>query len=178
MQRTNAKGIMIGIVAASFFIAFSASAAEVTRIGVVDFQRILETSEAGKAAQEEIKVEGTKMQERLKEKGGEIEELKKRLEREALVMDKGMREEKEREYRIKINDFKSLEQKFQNEFKALNQKLVGRLQKEVFRLVENIGKAQGYVLILEKRESGVVYAQPAIDITDQLIPLISSTSVK
>jgi len=177
MRSINVKGMAIGIVAATFFV-FSAGAAEISRIGVVDFQRILETSEAGKAAQAEIKVEGAKMQEKLKKKGAEIEELKKRLEREALVMDKGMREEKEREYRIKVNDFKTLEQKFRDEFQVLNQRLVGRLQKEVFRLVEKIGKTEGYVLIIEKREAGVLYAQNAIDITDQLIPLVSSTSVE
>ena len=41
----------------------------------------------------------------LKQKGGEIEELRKQLERESMVMSKEKREEKEREIRIKLNDF-------------------------------------------------------------------------
>lgn len=178
MRIVNVKGLVIGIMLTSVFFVLSSNAAEVNRIGIVDFQRILETSEAGKAALAEIKSEGQKMEATLKEKGGEIEELRKRLEREALVMDKAMRDEKEREYRIKVNDFKSLEKKYRDDFQVLNQRLVGRLQKEVFRLVENFGKTEGYLLILERRESGVLYVPKTVDITDQLIPLIPSNATK
>ena len=107
----------------------------------------------------------------LKEKGTELEELKKRLEREVLVMSKEMREEKEREFRIKINDFKSLEKRYKEEFKVLNNRLVNRIKKDVFELIEEMGKKEGYLLIIEKNEAGVLYSPAAIDITDKLIPL-------
>ncbi|MCD4764429.1 MAG: OmpH family outer membrane protein [Desulfobacterales bacterium] len=145
--------------------------ADVAKIGVVDFQRILEVSSAGKSAQAEIKRRGEKMEADLKEKGTELEELKKRLEREVLVMRKEMREEKEREFRIKVNDFKSLEKKYKDEFKVLNNRLVNRIKKDVFELIEAMGKKEGYLLIVEKNEAGVLYSPTAIDITDKLIPL-------
>ncbi|MDL1967157.1 MAG: OmpH family outer membrane protein [Deltaproteobacteria bacterium] len=145
--------------------------ADVAKIGVVDFQRILEVSSAGKSAQTKIKSQGEKMETDLKKKGSELEELKKRLEREVLVMSSEMREEKEREFRIKINDFKSLEKKYKEEFKILNNRLVNRIKKDVFELIEEIGKKEGYLLIVEKREAGVLYSPTTIDITDKLIPL-------
>ena len=159
-------------------LSLSADAAEVNRIGIVDFQRILENSEAGKKAQAEIKTQGEKMEASLRTRGEEIDELRKKLEREALVMDKGMREEKEREYRIKVGDFQALEKKYKEEFQVLNARLSGRLQEEVLRLVEKLGKKDGYLLILEKRNAGVMYAPNTIDITDQLIPLITAENVK
>ena len=143
--------------------------ADIAKIGVVDFQRILEVSSAGKSAQAEIKSQGEKMEADLKKKGSELEELKKKLEREALVMSREMREEKEREFRIKINDFKSLEKKYKEEFKVLNNRLVDRIKKDLYELIEEIGKKEGYLLIIEKWEAGVVYAPISIDITDKLI---------
>ena len=80
-----------------------------------------------------------------------------------------MREEKEREFRIKINDFKSLEKKYKEEFKVVNNRLVNRIKKDVFELIEEIGKKEGYLLIIEKHEAGVMYSPTAIDITDKLI---------
>ena len=80
------------------FMFVSAQAADVVKIGVIDFQKILKTSNAGKAAQAEISRQGTKMEADLKKKGSELEELKKKLEREVLVMSKEMRDEKEREH--------------------------------------------------------------------------------
>jgi len=159
-------------------LAFSANAAEVNRIGIVDIQRIMENSEAGKKAQAEFKSQGEKMQATLKDRGTEIDELRKRLEREALVMDKGMREEKEREYRIKLGDLKALDEKYKQEIQILNARRSGRIQEQVLRLVEKIGKQDGYLLILEKREAGVLYAPNAIDITDQLIPQLTADFVK
>jgi len=162
-----------------FLFSFTVSyGADVAKIGVVDFQRILEVSSAGKSAQTEIKSRGEKMEADLKEKGTELEELKKRLEREVLVMSKEMREEKEREFRIKINDFKSLEKKFKEEFKILNNRLVNRIKKDLFELIEEMGKKEGYLLILEKREAGILYSPTVIDMTDKLIPLYNEKVAK
>lgn len=164
-------GILTAVVATLSLLglATASHSADVAKIGVVDFQKILETSNAGKAAQAEINKHGKKMEEDLKQKGAEIEEMKKRIEREALVISKEMREEKEREFRIKVNDLKALQKKFMADFKQQEATLVKKIQKEVFELVETMGKAEGFLMIVERREGGVLYAPNTIDITDKLI---------
>ena len=157
---------------------FSAYAADVAKIGVIDFQRILETSSAGKFAQAEIKKKGSQMESDLKKRGMEIEAIKKRLEREALVMSKEMREEKQREIRININDFKLLEKKYMNEFKAFENRLVKRMQKEVVDLVGKMGKSGGYLLIIERRTGGVLYFPKSVDVTDKLIQKYNASFAK
>lgn len=145
------------------------SAADVAKIGVVDFQKILEISEAGKAAQVEISKQGKQMEADLKDKGAEIEFIEKKIEREALLMSKAEREEKEREIRIKIGDFKALQQKYLDDFKALENQSISRIQKEVVVLVQDVGIKEGYTMIVEKRTGGVVYTLSSIDITDAVI---------
>jgi len=148
--------------------------ADVAKIGIIDFQRVLETSDAGKTAQARINERGKKMETDLKTKGAEIEELRRKLEREALVMSKEMREEKERQIRININDLKAMQAKYINEFKAKETQLIQGIQEEVFKLVENIGDKEGFLLILEKREAGVVYGPNTIDLTDRIIQLYNA----
>jgi len=152
--------------------------ADVAKIGIIDFQRILETSDAGKAAQARINDRGKLMERELKQKGAEIEELRKRLEREALVMSKQMREEKERQIRININDLKAMQTKYINEFKAKEGELIQGIQKEVFKMVEDIGNKEGFLLILEKREAGVVYGPNTIALTDRIIQLYNADYAK
>jgi outer membrane protein len=137
------------------------------KIGVIDFQKVLKESKAGKAAQEEIRKKAEGLEASLKQKGREIEDLQSQLQRDALVMSSDKREEKAREIRIKINDAKTLQKKYQNDFKAFEARLIKRIQKEFFDLVEDIGRREGYTLILEK--VGVLYNREAVDITDQLI---------
>ncbi|MEA3280690.1 MAG: OmpH family outer membrane protein, partial [Thermodesulfobacteriota bacterium] len=153
-----------------FFVTVTALyAADVAKIGVVDFQRILEASSAGKAAKVEIDKQGKKMESALKKKGTAIEEMQKKLERDALVMSKEMRDEKQRAVRIKINDIKNLQQKYISDFKQIEARLVTRIKKDIFELVKEMGKKEGYLLVVEKREAGVLYMPKTIDLTDRLI---------
>jgi outer membrane protein len=151
------------------FVAASSYGADVAKIGVVSFQNILEKSDAGKMATAEINKRGKEMEANLKKKGEEIEAIKKKLEREALVMSKEMREEKEREIRISINDFKTLKNKYMADFKQHEARLVRGIQKEVLGIVREMGKKEGFLIIFEKQEAGVLYSPDTIDITDRLI---------
>ena len=149
--------------------AVSSYGADVAKIGVVNFQEILEKSDAGKMATDEINKRGKEMEESLKKKGEEIDAIKNKLEREALVMSKEMREEKEREIRISINDFKTLKNKYMADFKQHEARLVRDIQKEIMEIVAEMGKKEGFLIIFEKREAGVMYSPDTIDITDRLI---------
>jgi outer membrane protein len=144
-----------------------ALAADVAKIGVIDFQKILETSAAGKAIQAELKSKNEMMAADLQKKGTEIENISKRLERESMVMSKEMREEKEREQRIKVNDFKSLQKKYRAELQKLQVELMQKLQTDLNAVTAEIGKKEGYLLIMDKR--GVVYAPTSVDLTDKII---------
>jgi outer membrane protein len=159
------KAIFIGLL--YLFWLGSASAADVAKIGTVDVQRIMGTSEQGKAAKAQIKAQSDKMTVALKEKGAEIEELKKQIERESMVMSKEKREEKEREFRIKLNDLKSLEKRYRGELQAMEKQLAGEMRKSVFKLVEEIGKKEGYLLIIN--DFNIMYSPASIDITDKII---------
>ncbi|MBW2369544.1 MAG: OmpH family outer membrane protein [Deltaproteobacteria bacterium] len=167
MRKCKLGLLTIGI--SIFLLTSGALAADVAKIGLVDFQKILATSDAGKAAQEKISQKGKEMENDLKNKGSDIEEVKKRFEREAMVMSKEARAEKERELKIKILDFKDLEKKYKSEFNAFNMKLVEKFRGDVLTVTEIIGKKEGFLLILEKREGGVLYAPSTIDITDKII---------
>lgn len=166
-MRTCTIGLVLTFCSLLFF--GTALGAEVAKIGIVDFQRIIDTSNAGKRSAVEIKSQGKKMEQILKEKEAEVEELKKTLEKKALVMNEDALEEKERSLRIKTNDFKSLRKRYLDTLKELNLKLSNRIKEDVFEIVEEIGKQGGYLLILEHRVGGVVYAPNSIDITDKVI---------
>jgi outer membrane protein len=152
-----------------FLCVMPARGADVAHIGVVDFQKILATSEAGKQAQAEIEKKGKAMEADLKARGAELEDAKARFDKEALVMSQEKRAEKERELRIKLMDFKDKEKQYKQEFNNFNMELVGQFRTEVFKIAEELGKKEGFLLILEKRESGILYCPSSIDITDRIV---------
>ena len=110
------------ILIVTFVFIFSSNAADVAKIGVVDFQRIFKNSNAGKAVQAELKSQFKTMQAELEKNKSEIEEIQKTLERQAAVISKAAREEKNRELQIKIFDFKNLEKKYRSELRKNERK--------------------------------------------------------
>ncbi len=160
-------GFIVLLAAIIMISAGQAPCADVAKIGVIDFQKIFEKSEAGKNIKQEINQQGRRMEEDLKFRGKQIEALKKQLEREALVMSREKRDEKEREFRIKINDLKSLKQKYEKEIQQLQKRLINRVRRQVLDIVTEIGKKEGYLLIIE--QIGVVYAPESVNLTDRVI---------
>ena len=157
------------VICCLIFSPLSALGADVAKIGVIDFQRVLMTSSEGKKAQAEINRKGRKMETELKQKGEAIEKLKKQLEREALVISKDKREEREREIRIKINDIKTMQKRYMQDFKTHEQRLVQRIQKDMKEIIDVLGEKEGYLLIIEKRQGGLLYFPQSVDLTDRII---------
>jgi outer membrane protein len=161
----------IGILAAALIVAAAASggasAAESFKIGVVNVEKVLETSTTGKTVQAELKAQKDKLEGDLKQRANEIQEMEKRLQREAAVMSKESREEKEREFRIKASDFQAMQKKYRGDLQDLERKLMSELKKEIEGLLAEIGRRDGYTMIISNL--GVLYNQPAVDLTDRLI---------
>jgi outer membrane protein len=157
---------MWATVAALVALSAPAAAADV-KIAVVNLQTVLETSVAGKAAQEQLKSQRDKLEADLKQKGSELQEIEKRLQRDSMVMSKETREDKEREFRIKASDFQALQKKYRGDLQDLERQLMGDLQKDISALVSEIGKKEGYQLVISS--IGVLYLQPSIDITARLV---------
>ncbi len=162
------QAALIGFLSFFAVVALTASPALAAgKIGVIDFQRVLKESRGGKAAKAQIENRGKKMEAELKAKGEELEKLKKKLEAEALVMNEDARKEKERDFRIRVNDFKSMQQNYARDFKRFEADVIKKVQKTVFKLVEGIGNKDGYTLILERAMT--LYHDDAVDLTDKLI---------
>jgi len=173
-MKSELKVLSIFLLGLMLFASF-VEAADVAKIGVLDFQNILQNSSAGKYAQAEISKKGKQMESELAQKGAGIEEKKKQIEREALVMSKEMREEKQREIRIQINDLKAMQQRYTREFKEFENRLVQRIRKDVLKMVDEIGKSEGYLMIVERKTGEVIYTPTSVDITDAFIKKYNKT---
>lgn len=141
--------------------------ADVAKIGVLDGQRVLETSDAGRAARAQIKESYSRMEEELKKRNAEFEEQKKQFERNAMVMSQEKREQSQRDIQIKKLDLQQLSKKYTGELKEMEQKLISKINADAKKIIEEIGKSEGYLVIIDK--AAVPYYPTSIDITDKMI---------
>lgn len=158
---------VFGSIICLFAFAVQAFGADSGRIGIIDFQRILMESEAGRAVQVRIQEQGRSMESDLRKLGEEIESMMQQLQRDSMVMSAERREQQQQELEMRRYDFQSMQRKYQSEFREMEIRMVEKLQNEVFGIAETIGKQEGYLLIIER--SAAVYYPSTIDVTDRVI---------
>ncbi len=147
--------------------SFSVFAADIAKIGVVDFQRVLKDSKAGKVVAKKLREKQDERTIALKEKQKEIITLQKKIEGVELVGDKEEREKKQLELNNRIDAFKQLEAKFNKALRNINAQASNSIKNDVNAIVIKVGRKGGYLLIVEK--SDVLYSPDAVDITSKII---------
>ena len=161
------------------FLTFGTSlgfCADVAKIGVVSFQKIFDNSAAGKEAKNEILHEGKRMEDDLKKQSDEISDLKQTLERDAGVMNKEARDEKKWQLERRIDDVKALKRKYDRQIQEIQVQNVNKVRKAVLQIIQNYGKKEGFLLILE--DISVIYAPQTLDITDKIIQIYNEQHAK
>ncbi len=162
------------------FLVFvpSVFCADASKIGIFDFQKVLTESSAGKIAQKLITEKGNDLQGKLKTEKDKLDEMNKAYEREKLVLSPEKQGEKEKDFRNRVNDFKKMQDDFTREFKQLEVQSLNKIQEDVVQIINELGKDEGYMLILEKKAGGVLYSLEKLDITDQVIKKYNSKAAK
>ncbi|HCY87209.1 MAG TPA: hypothetical protein DHV36_18895 [Desulfobacteraceae bacterium] len=147
----------------------TAFSADVAKIGVISFETVLKQSSAGKVMQSELKAHWNKLKEKLETEKKRIDEMALAFEREKLVLSPEKQRNREREIRDQYGDLKKTSADYTADMRIMEAKRVNQMQKEVFKIVNELGKKEGYLMILERKIGGVIYAPDHVDITESVI---------
>ncbi|MCP3944434.1 MAG: OmpH family outer membrane protein [Desulfobacteraceae bacterium] len=165
------KRILIAIITLAFVAGFSnvVFAANTAKIGVVDFEKVIQESSAGKLTQKDLRKKGEEFQNKLKKEKASLDAVSKAFERESLVLSPDKKRDKERDFRIRINDFKKMQEDYTKELRRIEIEKINQMQKDVFDIANEMGKKEGFSLIIERKTAGVIYIPAKVDITDKVI---------
>jgi outer membrane protein len=162
------KKLLISVAVAALAAPMFAQTAP-ARVAVIDVQRVLANSAAGKVASDKLK----KMQDdrvaRAKAMDDEIQKLDSDINTKKLSLS----EDKLTEMQKQLSDKKIAAQRFaqdaEREMGEARDRELMALENKIKPVIDQIGKEQGLAAIFNKFESGLVYASEAIDITDTVI---------
>lgn len=139
------------------------------KVAVIDVQRLVTDSVAGKQALAKLKkLQDDKIAEG-KAKQDEIEQLRKRLNEGRLSLADDKISEMEKQVEEKITAFRRFQEDAERELNKSRDASFADIEKRVSPLIEQIGREGGYTLIFNKFQSGLVYAIETADITDQIV---------
>ena len=160
--------LMVGVVLILGF-QHQAFCAGSNKFGVVDIEKFQEQSKSFQNIKEDLQQKFTSLQKKLDEKRDELIEIENELKKQSMMLSLDAKEDKAKELEKKRRHFKYLADDFTQEMKQAQLEARQSLGKELEKVVEKIGKKEGYTLIMERRTVGLVYFDNALDITDQVI---------
>ena len=137
------------------------------KIGIVDIQKAISLSDAGKASKARLETELAAFKKELEQTKVELDKLRDELGKQSAVMSTDARSAKEREFQQKVKDAQRLEEDRGQELQRLDQTLYNQLLQSFLKLAGDVAKAEGYDFVFER--SSMIHATETADFTGKLI---------
>lgn len=157
----------VSIVVMLFFIV--AYNVDAQKIGLVNLQKALDESIAGKKAVEDMRKIFEAKQKVIESKKADLRQMQQEINSQSSLLSEEAKKEKLTLYQQEMKKLQRLVQDSNEELKRKENELVGEIAKELRDVVKRLGKELGYDLILEYQESGVLYKSETVDLTKQVI---------
>jgi outer membrane protein len=157
--------------AAALTVPFAAQAQAPAglKIAVIDTERVLLASETGKKALGDLKKLQEAKESELKARQQEIQELQTKVQDGRLSLAKDKLSDMEKQLEDKVIALRRLQDDATRELNKKRDDVLAQIDQKVMPVINQVGKELGYTMIFRKFESGLIYADDSIDITNQVI---------
>jgi len=139
------------------------------KVGVVDSTQVLEKSKEGKRVTAQIEAKNKTLQEDLVRLDDKIRDLETRLNTQRLTLS----QEALGNLMADLDKQRTARTRFvedsRRELNDLTQRLFAKLQSELRPIIADVGKGKNLDIIFDVGSSGIIYFNPAVDITPEVI---------
>ena len=167
------KAGIILVVAAIAAVFAGTSLAEGLRVAVIDVNKILNDSEAGKAAKKKMEARYEELKKTVDVKQEEARKIKEEIDKQKVMLGPGKLKEKEDALQAKVNELRQLTQEGEREMQTRQGELTRDVLKSVEVKVDIVVKADKLDLVLEK-SAGVIHFNESLDITQRVLALVNA----
>ena len=152
------------------------AAQERIKIGYIDIQKVISESQAGKRARDRFQAQVKKAEGDIIKERQEIERLKSDLDKKGPLLKDEERRNMESDLQKRSVNLQRSMADHQQELQAKNNEMMSELLKELEKIVNEVGKAEKFTLILERAQ--ILYSDQGIDITSKVIETYNSRAKK
>ena len=157
---------LLSIAIISLMLTSSFAVQAETRIGVVNFQRLLAEAPQAKTVTQSIQNEYEAKRAQLKSKQQELIDLQTQVERDFAAMSDDQKRAKSEEFRNKQRDYAAQEKQILQEFNQKRNQKLGELQVTIMTQINGLATEMGYDIIVGE---GVLFASANVDVTDKVL---------
>jgi outer membrane protein len=141
------------------------------KIGVVNFEKLLEDAPQTKAAMQALDNEFGPRRRELMAMQNDLKAKEDKLQKEGAVMAEADRANMEKSLRDQQREFQRKAGEFQDDGSTRKNEELGKVQRYLVQEIQSYANAQGFDLVLGQ---GVFFAKPALDVTAQVLAVLNS----
>jgi outer membrane protein len=156
------------------FVASQPAHAEI-KIGVVNFQRLLEEAPQTKSAMQDLENEFAPRRRELVTMQNDLKSREEKMSKEGAVMAEADRMKAEKTARDEQREFSRKAGEFQDDVSARRNEELAKIQRFLVTEINTYSAAQGFDLVVGE---SVIYVKPAFDITAQVLEVLKTKPVK
>jgi outer membrane protein len=146
------------------------------KVGVIDVQRILTESVAGKEAMAKLKgLQDQKLAE-AKSKQDEINQIRTRINEGRLSLAEDKIAEMEKQAEDKVIAFRRFQDDADRDLQKARDQAFDAIEKRVLPVINQVGAEGGFTVIFNKFQSGLIFADDKIDLTADVIKRFDSAA--
>jgi len=165
------KGIIAAVVAA-VILAAGPAIAQGLKIAVIDVNKVLNESEAGKVARKKMEDRYEELKKKVDALTEEAKKMKEEIDKQKILLGKEKLKAKEDALAAKVAELRKVSKDSENEMQRRQRDLTRDVLKIVEGQVDKIVQEEKIDLLLE-RSSGVVHFNPSLDITAKVLALVN-----
>jgi outer membrane protein len=152
------------------------NAQEKIKIGYIDIQKVISESQAGKRARDRFQAQVKKAEGDILKERQDIERLKSDLDKKGPLLKDEERRNIEIDLQKRSVNLQRSMSDHQQELQVKNNEMMSEILKELEKIVNEVGRAEKFTLILER--SQILYSDQGIDITSKVIESYNSRAKK
>lgn len=148
----------------------------VPKIAIIDVQRIITESQTGKRALAGLEAFSKAEQTKLQAQNEELKKLHDRISQGSLSLAQEALAELQQEVDTTTTNLRRSSEDASQRVEKKQQETLRGIEAKVMPVIQQVGRDEGYTMILRKFESGLIFASEQIDITVRVIELLDAAN--
>jgi outer membrane protein len=162
--------VLVALLAASAAgLAGLAAAQETAKLGMIHSQEILDKSIEGKRALAQLQAADKKYSDQVAQLDDQIKQLQSRLSSQRLTLTAEAAAAIQADVQKKQTDRQRAAEDATAAMRQLQSTTLEKLQTEILPIIEQVRKDMGFDVIFDMTKGGVIYYNPAMDVTAEII---------
>jgi outer membrane protein len=139
------------------------------KVGVVDIDQAVSSTDEGKAAREEFARKQREAEGKIQPLLDRYKALEEELKAKKFVLSDEALFQKQLDLVEMRNQIQGRMKELEGQMQVDQKRLEGPLVQKLSEIIEDVGKTQGFTLIIRRGAPGFLYTREALDITDLVI---------